>query len=200
MKLKKFLIFFTFYFLLTHPLKSEQYKIIVSINDKIITNLDLKNEIEILKILNNNPNLKYSQIYNPALNGLIDAKIKQIETEKNKVSIENEIVEKYFEIFLKNSQYKRENISEFRINIIKEKIKIDLAWNKLISNLYTWKVNINMNEIESRIDNILKEEKNQNNAKEIKSQLINEETNKKLNVFSRYHFLKVKKEMMIKYY
>jgi len=200
MKLKKFLIFFTFYFLLTHPLKSEQYKIIVSINDKIITNLDLKNEIEILKILNNNPNLKYSQIYNPALNGLIDAKIKQIETEKNKVNIENEIVEKYFEIFLKNSQYKRENISEFRINIIKEKIKEDLAWNKLISNLYTWKVNINMNEIESRIDNILKEEKNQNNAKEIKSQLINEETNKKLNVFSRYHFLKVKKEMMIKYY
>jgi len=200
MKLKKFLIFFTFYFLLTHPLKSEQYKIIVSINDKIITNLDLKNEIEILKILNNNPNLKYSQIYNPALNGLIDAKIKQIETEKNKVNIENEIVEKYFEIFLKNSQYKRENISEFRINIIKEKIKIDLAWNKLISNLYTWKVNINMNEIESRIDNILKEEKNQNNAKEIKSQLINEETNKKLNVFSRYHFLKIKKEMMIKYY
>jgi len=200
MKLKKFLIFFTFYFLLTHPLKSEQYKIIVSINDKIITNLDLKNEIEILKILNNNPNLKYSQIYNPALNGLIDAKIKQIETEKNKINIENEIVEKYFEIFLKNSQYKRENISEFRINIIKEKIKIDLAWNKLISNLYTWKVNINMNEIESKINNILKEEKNQNNAKEIKSQLINEETNKKLNVFSRYHFLKVKKEMMIKYY
>jgi len=200
MKLKKFLIFFTFYFLLTHPLKSEQYKIIVSINDKIITNLDLKNEIEILKILNNNPNLKYSQIYNLALNGLIDSKIKQIETEKNKVNIENEIVEKYFEIFLKNSQYKKENISEFRINIIKEKIKIDLAWNKLISNLYTWKVNINMNEIESRIDNILKEEKNQNNAKEIKSQLINEETNKKLNVFSRYHFLKVKKEMMIKYY
>ena len=200
MKLKKFLIFFTFYFLLTHPLKSEQYKIIVSINDKIITNLDLKNEIEILKILNNNPNLKYSQIYNLALNGLIDAKIKQIETEKNKVNIQNEIVEKYFEIFLKNSQYKKENISEFRINIIKEKIKIDLAWNKLISNLYTWKVNINMNEIESRIDNILKEEKNQNNAKEIKSQLINEETNKKLNVFSRYHFLKVKKEMMIKYY
>ena len=200
MKLKKFLIFFTFYFLLTHPLKSEQYKIIVSINDKIITNLDLKNEIEILKILNNNPNLKYSQIYNLALNGLIDSKIKQIETDKNKVNIENEIVEKYFEIFLKNSQYKRENISEFRINIIKEKIKIDLAWNKLISNLYTWKVNINMNEIESRIDNILKEEKNQNNAKEIKSQLINEETNKKLNVFSRYHFLKVKKEMMIKYY
>ena len=200
MKLKKFLIFFTFYFLLTHPLKSEQYKIIVSINDKIITNLDLKNEIEILKILNNNPNLKYSQIYNLALNGLIDSKIKQIETDKNKVNIENEIVEKYFEIFLKNSQYKRENISEFRINIIKEKIKIDLAWNKLISNLYTWKVNINMNEIESKIDNILKEEKNQNNAKEIKSQLINEETNKKLNVFSRYHFLKVKKEMMIKYY
>jgi len=200
MKLKKFLIFFTFYFLLTHPLKSEQYKIIVSINDKIITNLDLKNEIEILKILNNNPNLKYSQIYNLALNGLIDSKIKQIETDKNKVNIENEIVEKYFEIFLKNSQYKRENISEFRINIIKEKIKEDLAWNKLISNLYTWKVNINMNEIESRIDNILKEEKNQNNAKEIKSQLINEETNKKLNVFSRYHFLKVKKEMMIKYY
>ena len=200
MKLKKFLIFFTFYFLLTHPLKSEQYKIIVSINDKIITNLDLKNEIEILKILNDNPNLKYSQIYNLALNGLIDSKIKQIETDKNKINIENEIVEKYFEIFLKNSQSKRENISEFRINIIKEKIKEDLAWNKLISNLYTWKVNINMNEIESRIDNILKEEKNQNNAKEIKSQLINEETNKKLNVFSRYHFLKVKKEMMIKYY
>ena len=200
MKLKKFLIFFTFYFLLTHPLKSEQYKIIVSINDKIITNLDLKNEIEILKILNNNPNLKYSQIYNLALKGLIDSKIKQIETDKNKVNIENEIVEKYFEIFLKNSQYKRENISEFRINIIKEKIKEDLAWNKLISNLYNWKVNINMNEIESRIDNILKEEKNQNNAKKIKSQLINEETNKKLNVFSRYHFLKVKKEMMIKYY
>ena len=200
MKLKKFLIFFTFYFLLTHPLKSEQYKIIVSINDKIITNLDLKNEIEILKILNNNPNLKYSQIYNLALNGLIDSKIKQIEIDKNKVNIENEIVEKYFEIFLKNSQYKRENISEFRINIIKEKIKEDLAWNKLISNLYTWKVNINMNEIESKINNILKEEKNQNNAKEIKSQLINEETNKKLNVFSRYHFLKVKKEMMIKYY
>lgn len=200
MKLKKFLIFFTFYFLLTHPLKSEEYKIIVSINDKIITNLDLKNEIEILKILNDNPNLKYSQIYNLALNGLIDFKIKQIETDKNKINIENEIVEKYFEIFLKNSQSKRENISEFRINLIKEKIKEDLAWNKLISNLYTWKVNINMNEIESRIDNILKEEKNQNNAKEIKSQLINEETNKKLNVFSRYHFLKVKKEMMIKYY
>ena len=192
-------LFIIFFFLFT-SLKAEEYKIIVSVNEKIITNYDLRNEVEILKILNNNPNLKYSQIYQIAINGLLDEKIKKIELEKQKIEIEDKIVQKYYEIFLKNSKYNTNHISNFHKNMIKDKIKTDLEWNQLISKLYSWKININMNEINEKIKRLNNKQQDEKKIEEIKTNIINEETNKKLNVFSKYHFLKIKKSTLIKYY
>ena len=200
MKIKKLINIFIIFFFLFTSLKAEEYKIVASVNEKIITNYDLRNEVEILKILNNNPNLKYSQIYQTAINGILDEKIKKIELKKQKIEIEDKIVQKYYEIFLKNSKYNTNHISNYHKNIIMDKIKTDLEWNQLISKLYSWKININMNEINEKIRRLNNKQQDEKKIDEIKTNIINEETNKKLNVFSKYHFLKIKKLTLIKYY
>ena len=200
MKIKKLINIFIIFFFLFTSLKAEEYKIVISVNEKIITNYDLRNEVEILKILNNNPNLKYSQIYQTAINGILDEKIKKIELKKQKIEIKDKIVQEYYEIFLKNSKYNTSHISNFHKNMIKDKIKTDLEWNQLISKLYSWKININMNEINEKIRRLNNKQQDEKKIDEIKTNIINEETNKKLNVFSKYHFLKIKKSTLIKYY
>ena len=82
------------------------------------------------------------------------------------------------------------------IFLIKEKIKIDKLWNDLIIKKYGWKISINMKEIDQK----LKEKYKESYSNQIKDNLILEEKNKKLGVFSRYHLNKLKEQSLIKFY
>ena len=197
MKKKTIFIFLLFMFLKI-DLKAKEYNIIATINNYIITEIDLSNEIKIINILNSQ-NINNLTLKKIALNNLIDEKIKLIEIEKEGLEYVESVINKNFEIFKSNSNLKKENIDHLLKKLIKEKIYIDQSWNNLINQKYSWKINININELEKKINDkskILSEEE----YLKLKDNLILNEKNKKLEVFSKFHFNKIKKETLIKFF
>jgi len=148
---KKFLIFL-FVLICVHA-QSIETKIIHTIQNEIITNIDIKNEFKYLVALNNSlKDLDEEKILNISNESVIREKIKKIEILKNFKEIK--LNEDYSEYLLKNI-YLRLNlksINEFEIYLknydlkiidIEKKITIDALWNELIIKKYSSKVVIN---------------------------------------------------------
>ncbi len=188
--------FFFFYIIINlfNYLYASPYKIIVTVNNDPITQIDLDYEMKILSILNNRDISK--QQVNIALNNLIEESIKKKEIINEKLKIDNSLINNHFLQISKNLNLNLNNIDQNLIFLIKEKIKIDKLWNDLIIKKYGWKISINMKEIDQK----LKEKYKENYSNQIKDNLILEEKNKKLGVFSRYHLNKLKEQSLIKFY
>ena len=165
---------------------------VAEINNSVITNVDLDNEIKILKIIYGEINLKKIDIKKVALENLVNENLKRIEVEKNKVVIEEEFVKKQYNKLIVEIKNKNQEIEEKDMKLIYSKIKIENLWNKYISNKYSWQVNINMQEIEKILAN--------NQTNQDKETVINIEKNKKLNVYSVNHLESLKKNYLIKIY
>ena len=110
MSKKIFLLIFFVFFLTNSEAKQLSNNVIVSIDNSIITDLDINKEINFLKFINkdqaaNNPELLKKEI----VNTLIDRKIKDIETNYFKI----EVSEKEVEINLYNYL---ERIKNFIVN------------------------------------------------------------------------------------
>ena len=136
-------------------------KILVKIDNQIITSLDVKNEYKYLVALN--PSLKNSKkedIIKLSKRSIINERIKKIEIEKN---FNNpQIPEKFLDIILQNVYFKIgiENISDFKrylsINDIdfenvKNKLEIEALWNELILIKFSSKININEDDLRKKI-------------------------------------------------
>jgi peptidyl-prolyl cis-trans isomerase SurA len=133
--------------------QSIETKIIYTIQNEIITNIDIKNEFKYLVALNNSlTELDEEKILNISNESLIREKIKKIEISKNFKEIR--LNEDYSELLLKNiySRLNLKSINEFEIYLknydlkiidIKKKITIDALWNELIIKKYSSKVVIN---------------------------------------------------------
>jgi len=188
----KKIFFFYIIINLFNSLYANPYKIIVTIDNDPITQIDLDYEIKILSIFNNKDISK--QQTNIALNNLIEESIKKKEIVNKKIKIDDGLINNHFLQISKNLNLN--NIDQNLIFLIKEKIKIDKMWNDLIIKKYGWKISINMKEIDQK----LKEKYKENYSNKIKDNLILEEKNKKLGVFSRYHLNKLKKQALIKFY
>jgi len=191
--IKKILIFY-FIINLFNYVFANTYKIIVTVNNDPITEIDLSYEIKILSILNKT-NISKQQI-NIALNNLIEESIKKKAIIDEKIKIDDSLINSHFTQISKNLNLNTNNIDDNLIFLIKEKIKIDKLWNTLIIKKYGWKTSINMNEINQK----LKEKYKEDYPSNAKDNLILEEKNKKLAVFSRYHLNKLKEESLIKFY
>ena len=141
--------------------KSIESKIIHSIENEIITNIDIKNEFKYLVALNNSlKDLDKEKILNISNESAIRERIKKIEISKNFKEIK--LNEDYSELLLKNiySSLNLESINEFEIYLndynlkiedIKTKITIDALWNELIIQKYNSKIAINENKIKKEI-------------------------------------------------
>ena len=140
---------------------SIENKILVKIDNQIITSLDVNNEYKYLIALN--PSLKNSKkedIIKLSKRSIINERIKKIEIEKN---FNNpQIPEKFLDIILQNVYYKIgiENISDFKrylsINDIdfenvKNKLEIEALWNELILIKFSSKININEDDLRKKI-------------------------------------------------
>ena len=191
--LKKFFFFYIFINLL-NCLYANPHKILVTINNDPITQLDLEREIKILSILNNKDISK--QQINIALNNLIEESIKKKEIISENLKIDDGLINSHFFQLSKSLNLNLTNIDQNLIFLIKEKIKIDKSWNNLIIKKYGWKTSINMKEIDQK----LKDKYKENYSNKTKDNLILEEKNKKLGVFSRYHLNKLKEQSFIKFY
>ena len=188
--------FFFFYIIINlfNYLYASPYKIIVTVNNDPITQIDLDYEMKILSILNNRDISK--QQVSIALNNLIEESIKKKEIINEKLKIDNSLINNHFLQISKNLNLNLNSVDQNFIFLIKEKIKIDKLWNDLIIKKYGWKISINMKEIDQK----LKEKYKESYSNQIKDNLILEEKTKKLGVFSRYHLNKLKEQSLIKFY
>ena len=194
--LKRFLFFFFIIVTTNSSVAENKFEIIAVVNDISITRLDLSKELTIIKILNNKQSISQDEIY-IGLNNLIEEKIKKIEIEKEKLTIDKKTIDNLYYTLIQNLNLNNSNIDKINSNLIKEKIKIDKLWNELVAKKYSWKININMDEINKKI---LQNKENIKDVEETKNNLIIKEKNKKLSVYSKFYLNQLKKKTLIKYF
>ena len=202
-KKKIFLLLFFVFFLTNSIAKQLTNNVIVSIDNSIITDLDINKEINFLKFINkdqtnNNPELFKKEI----INSLIDRKIKDIETNYFKIEVSEKEVENNLYNYLERMKINNEilnsfyNQNEIEKDYLKNIIKIDMKWLKLIRQMYESRLNVNLTEVNRELE---KEQKNAEDDEKLKKQLIVAEQNKLLNKFSTTHLEKSKKKYLIKF-
>jgi hypothetical protein len=203
MSKKIFLLIFFVCFLTNSKAKQLTNNVIVSIDNTIITDLDINKEINFLKFINkdqaaNNPVLLKKEI----VNSLIDRKIKDIETNYFKIEVSEKEIEINLYNYLERSKINNEiinsfyNQNEIEKDYLKNIIKIDMKWSKLIRQLYESRLNVNLTEVNKELE---KEQNNSVDDEKLKRQLIITEQNKLLNKFSATHLEKSKKKYLIKF-
>ena len=142
---------------------SLENKIIVKVDNEIITSVDINNEVKYLKALNPNlSKLDKNKIYQIAKSSLVREKIKLIEISKiaeNKISevyLENIIKNIYSSIGLNNKKEFIKYLNNFSIDIeeVENKLSNEALWNQLIYRNYYTKVKIDEKKIRDEIKSI----------------------------------------------
>ena len=167
MILKKLFIFL-FLFIFTKDVFSLENKIILKINNEIVTSVDVLNEIKYLSIIIKDfENIEKDRVYQISINSIIRQKIKEIELSKNfkELTVKEEYLNPQIDSFIikNNFQSKDKLINHLKnnqldINFIKSKLSQEMLWNKLIYDKFFKNVKINKDKI---LDDI-KKNKNQN--------------------------------------
>ena len=177
--------------------------VIVSIDNSIITELDVNKEINFLKFISDNKATNNSEILKKEIiNALIDRKIKDIETNFYKIDISEKEIENSLYNYLEKIKITNENLNSFYIKNEIEKdylinvIKIDLKWSKLIRQMYEGRLNVNLTEVNRQLE---QEQKSIDDNEKFKNQLIILEQSKLLNKFAATHLEKSKKKYLIKF-
>mgnify|MGYP006430377851 FL=1 len=170
--IKKIFIFVAIINLLSSTLIAEdRYEIVVSIDNKVITNFDIQKEINYLLALNPSlNNLPKKQIYEIAKESLVREEIK-----------ENEIL-KYYDIDYKDPElsllieniYNRLNIAnenefnkylsnfDLSIEMISAKLAIEKAWNRLIFEKFNKFINLDELRLKKELEKNLSQPQTQN--------------------------------------
>jgi hypothetical protein len=197
-----FLIIFLTFFLNISKSKELSNNVIASIDNIIITELDLYKEFSFIKfITKSQSNFNFNNLKNESLHNLIDRRIKEIETNNFKIEITEKEVEIALYNYLSNQKITTEDLSAFYKEneiediYLKNIIKIDIKWSKLIRNLYTNRININLTEVNKELQ---KESQNTSENQKLKEQLVASEQNILLNKFASSHLEKSKKKYLIK--
>ena len=179
------IIFSIFFFF---SVEANEIKSIVQVDSYSITNVDLIKEIKINQILKNRPLNDTEK--RALLKNLIEEKIKEIEVNKNNVNVDKSTVNKRVKQIISN--YKLDELNQDRIKeYMFNKVEINMRWNKLITILFSRKLEINMNDIEENIKN------NKINIKK-KEEMIKIEKTKKINILSKTFYNEVKSKYLIK--
>ena len=148
------------------PLSAVESFIKLKVNNEIITNIDIENETKYLVALNNElQNADLEILYNLAKESLIREKIKKNAVLKfykldNTDDYLNKIIEAYYKKLGINSlddfkKYLKEYNLE--INTVKNKVQIELLWNRLIGSKYQNQISINKKNLQKKIEETFKE-------------------------------------------
>ena len=186
-------------------------KIIISVGNYPITTIDLLKEIKLIAILSGtdiNQNNR-EQIKGLAVKSLIKRNIKESEIKRrniykyNKKQLNGLILNTSTKLGVDQEGLKR--ILERNNLSYKELInrfETDLKWNYMIFQIYKNKISLNTAEIENKIQvrmESLKDNSSQNEINLIKEQIINQEKEKKLKMFSNMHFSNLERSIQIKF-
>ena len=200
---KKILTFFfvTLFFLFQNKLLYSQgdNAIIISVGDYPITKHDLFNEVKLIAILSNTGinNNNSQQIKGLAVKSLIKRNIKEGEIARRNV---NKYNKNQLNSLIKNTSKKlgvdqsglKEILKKNNLSYKKliERFETDLKWNYMIFEIYKNKISLNTTEIESKLQSRIEslDELDDKKINFIKEQIVNEEKEKKLKMFSNLHF------------
>tara|TARA_B100002052_G_C15782931_1_gene552460 strand:+ start:147 stop:1070 length:924 start_codon:yes stop_codon:yes gene_type:complete len=160
----KAIILLIFFSLINKNAFSEnKFYIVAKVNNEIITNYDVETESNYLKLLNPNLNqLDKNRVIGIAKNSLINEIIKQKQLEKIfEFDQSQKIIDQIFKDFYTNLGFSKEkdfdqvlrNKKTYSILEVKEKIKIDFLWNKLIYNLHNKQIKVDKNKLLNKIKN-----------------------------------------------
>ena len=142
---------------------ADSNKILLKVNNEIVTSVDILNEIEYLSIINDKFKKTEKKIQiNIARNSLIKENIKKIELLKYKKNLQiddkllESIILKYFtnlniKSLLDLDKFLREK--SINADFVKRKVTIETLWNQLIYSKFYKNVKINKDEIKKSISN-----------------------------------------------
>jgi len=197
------LIFCNFFFL---NLQSKiNNNIVVKVGELLITSLDIQNEI-ITNLMINDQEITQVNINNGknyAIKNLISKSIKRGEIKKYQI-------QNYSKKDLKN--YIENTAKKLNTNNLKIKFKqfgvsyeefvknyeTELLWNTLIFELYRNQTNINIMDVDREVEK-RKKNKNVDELKIIKQNLLDKKKEEKFNLFSRSHFSNLENTVTIKF-
>jgi len=180
-----FIIYFLLIFLNFNNIFSFENKILIKIDNDIITTIDLYNESNYLLALNQDlKNLDKNSIFEITKNSLIKDTIKSKELRKNfkNLKVEEKILNQIIVSIYKNKNFDNYNsfidyLNKFDVSIeyIKNKISIELLWNNLIAEKFNKNVVID----KEKIKNDLQKNLNKNSKDYLLSEIIFDVTNSK---------------------
>ncbi len=157
----KFVIFFFIFNFETSALGVIQNKILIKIENEIISSYELKNKINTLIVLSNKEvnQSNVDKLKKVAVNQLIDLKMKKIELTKYNLEIDGDNVNSYLNKISSGNIQEFKN--KFKVNnldykIYLDEIKTQLTWQKLIFSLYKDKVIIEEKVINDDLEKSLK--------------------------------------------
>ena len=144
MSKKKIFLLILFFFIFTNAYaKQLTNNVIVSIDNSIITDLDINKEINFLKFINKDQVINNLEVFKKEIiNSLVDRKIKDIETNNLKIEVPEKEVENNLYNYLERMKINNEilnsfyNQNEIEKDYLKNIIKIDMKWSKLIRQMY----------------------------------------------------------------
>lgn len=139
-------------------------KIILKVDNDIITSLDIFEEIKTLKFFNENLNqISNEEIYKIGLESLLNHKIKKNEVLVNfgNLNLKNE---DYLKALIENTYKKKgyKNLREFKdilnnkginFNYYEEKIKTNILWGQIVYSKYSNKIIVDENDLLEKIKN-----------------------------------------------
>ena len=158
-----FLTIILFNLLINNSFSKNKVYVSVTIDDQILTNIDIEKEADYLKTLN--PNLSEvneKKILQISKNSLINEIIKVIEIKKIfDLNNENPYVDEYLKDLYLKLGFNNENefvsylksSTNYSFDEVRNKIKIELMWNELIYYKYSDQINIDKEELIKKIDN-----------------------------------------------
>ena len=212
---KNIVCFATFFFLIfkvNYAYSEFNNSIIISVGKYPITQIDLFKEIKLIAVLSGSEinDTNRLQIRDLAVNSLIKKTIKTAEVEKRQISkyskkdLENLISQSANNLGVDKDGLKdilESNSLSYKKLI--EKFQIDLKWNSMIFEIYKNKISINTVEVENRLKLELKkleiDENNEEKIEEIKKNIVNQEKNKKLRMFSNSHYSNLERLIQVKF-
>ena len=147
--------------LIFSPLTAIESFIELKINNEIITNIDLDNEARYLFALNNElEGTDKKTLTRLAKESIIKEKIKKNELLKyyrldNTEVLLDEIIKEYYKkLNIKNLKDFETYLKKYNLEmkIIKQKIEIELLWNRLIGLKYQNQINVNEEKLKKQVD------------------------------------------------
>ena len=152
--------------LLLLPVKANETNIVIKVNNEIITNIDIENEIRYLVALNNELKETSEEILkNLAKQSVIKEKIKKKEVSKyfkfntSQEFLDTVIKSYYTKLGIDSLENFKIYLQEYdlELDIVKNKIEIELLWNQLIGRQYQNQIIINKKDLENKVEKYLKE-------------------------------------------